>query len=277
MDDNFTPISKLNSVEGETKTHIKIIPTGFDNIDRAIFGTRSGEVVIVGSYPGMGKTSFMLNMLLQIARKGLRAGFITYETNNEKLFYKLTGILSGIDPFLIEQNKITAEQENKLKEARNSIASLSIYLNDQPMLRPEYANSVFEEIQRKDISVVFIDSLQFIQLSNLQNPKERETDSVKTLKNLAKEFSTAVVVASQISAKGQDESKMPRTTSIGGPDEIADIVFLIFRPYAYSVGQYVGQMEEMEVQVGKNRNGPLGSFKMTFNRSNLQIIPSQDI
>ncbi len=249
----------------------EVINTGYKSIDDAILGLRKKEVSLFASMPGVGKTSMLLNLTLRMAKNRVPVLFITYETTAKKIAEKLLGLIANIDPFLIEKGNISGDIKNAIDTARKALSELPIYVSEQFMFTEDVLAREVENIEKQKIDVVFIDSLQFVQHSKHSDAEEREIENIMFLKNFARAHNLSLGVSTQIRSHNVPQGKMPTITDIGGEEEPADMVFILTRPYAYSMDQYVGEIEEFVVQVAKNRNGPSGTFKFSFSRRTLRI------
>ena len=268
-------IRHIKDVFNEQISH-EVVKTCYSTLDNTILGLRKREVTLFASTPGVGKTAMLLNMALKIAENNVPVLFITYETTARKIAQKFLGLLSNIDPFLIEKGDIPDNTRNILEDSQNKLLNLPIFISEQFMFTDTLLKEEAEKIKQHRIEVVFVDSLQFIQYSKHENPDERDIENIMFLKNFARTHNLALGVTTQIRSRDIPQGKMPTLTDIGGEEEPADMVFILTRPYAYSVDQYVGEIEEFVVQVAKNRNGPSGTFKFSFSRRSLIISERSD-
>lgn len=264
-------IKHIKEVFSEETAVSDTLPTGYSSIDSLILGVRKKELSLFASTPGIGKSAFLLNLALNMAKAEKSVLFITYETTARKISEKLLGIMTGMDPNAIEKDSIPEGKKNEVYEGQVKLGNLPIYISEQFMFRKEMIRGEIEYIKKANISAIFIDSLQFVQYSSLKDPKERDIENVMLLKNFARENDVSLLVSTQIRSKDIPQGKTPSLSDMGGEEELADMVFILNRPYAYSMEQYVGETEEFVVQLAKNRNGPSGVFKLMFSRRNLKI------
>jgi len=263
---------------------VETIKMGYFTIDNFILGVRRKEIALFASLPGVGKTAMLLNLAINMANSENPVLFITYETTARKIAEKFLGILAGIDPSVIEKDNMleklkqrgdsvpqTDDYFTRLSEAVKTLSNLPVYISEQFMFKPDILKGEIEEIKGAYIKAIFIDSLQFVQYSTQKNAKERDIENIMLFKNFARENDISILISSQISSKDIPQGKAPRLTDMGGEEELADMVFILHRPYAYSMDQYVGDTEEFVIQLAKNRNGPSGVFKLMFSRRSLRI------
>lgn len=264
-------IKHIKEVLSEENKEIEIIPTGYSTLDNLILGMRKRELALFASTPGIGKTAMLLNLALNMAKKQVNVIFITLETTATKISEKFLGILSNIDPVLIEKGNIPENLKINLEEARQYLSTLPLYVSEEFLFTKESLKEQINEITQIGIDVMCVDSLQFIQYSTQENTTERDIENIRFLKNLARQNNISILISTQINSKNVPQGKTPTLLHIGGEEELADMVFILHRPYAYSMDQYVGDIEEFVVQLAKNRNGPSGSFKLMFSRQSLKI------
>lgn len=263
-------IRHIKDVFKEQTSH-EVVNTGYKTLDDTILGLRKREVSLFASTPGIGKTSMLLNIALKMAQNNVPVLFITYETTARKIAQKLLGIMSNTDPFILEKGDLPDTLKDTIENAQNKLLSLPIFISEQFMFTENLLKDEAETIKNNNIEVVFVDSLQFVQYSKHPDPDERDIENTMFLKNFARTYNLALGVSTQIRSRDIPQGKIPTLTDIGGEEEPADMVFILTRPYAYSVDQYVGEIEEFVVQVAKNRNGPSGTFKFSFSRRSLII------
>ncbi|GEM_PF-5999789 len=264
-------IKHIKDLLEEENKQIETIKTGYTTIDNMILGMRRRELVLFASTPGVGKTAMLLNLALNMAKSKTPVLFITYETTARKISEKLLGILAGIDPFLLEKDEIPDNQKDSIEEAKNYLASLPLYISEQFIFTGKILKNEMQELNSTKVKAIFIDSLQFVQYSSQENAEERDIENTMFLKNFARQNDLAIIVSTQIRSRNIPQGKTPTLTDIGGEEELSDMVFILHRPYAYSMDQYVGDIEELIVQLAKNRNGPSATFKLMFSRRTLKI------
>lgn len=109
------------------------IPSGFTRLDKIIKGFKKSSYVIVGARPGVGKTTFALNIANNLCQQGRRVGFFTLEVSDESLYMTLVSINSGVEYDKVEDKSLMDENERqKCVKACSQLENFKLYINDQP-------------------------------------------------------------------------------------------------------------------------------------------------
>src|SRR5689334_927177 len=113
------------------KQHITGVPTGFDKLDRMTAGMHPGDLIIVAGRPGMGKTSFALNIAVNAAAetKGTVAIF-SLEMPKEQLGLRMLCSEARVDAGRMRTGHLMREDWTQLANAAGMLAGLPMYIDD---------------------------------------------------------------------------------------------------------------------------------------------------
>ena len=144
-------------------------------------------------------------------------------------------------------------------------------VDDEPSLDPRTLRAKARRMKREyNIQVVFVDYLQLMHLRHREQNRQQEISEIsRSMKLLARELDVVVVALSQLSrAVEQREDKRPRLSDLresGAIEQDADTVLFLYRESYYKhKGELIMEPHETEVLVGKQRNGPVGTIKVSF-------------
>jgi replicative DNA helicase len=270
------------------------MPSGFVELDRRMSGLHPGDLYIVAARPGMGKTSFVLNMAVNIAqprrivqdgnefeRPGYGVAFFSLEMPREQLASRLLASEGRVDVSKIRSGQIKGEDWHKLTEAAAMLGRTPLWLDDTPAislldlraklrrLQAEVSRDLGDGPRAEKLGIVMIDYLQLMSGRRDAGSREQEISEIsRGLKQLAKEMKVAVVALSQLNRAVETRTtkdKRPQLSDLresGAIEQDADAIMFIYRDEYYfedSPDQGIA-----EIIVAKQRNGPTGKVRVRF-------------
>ncbi|MDD4772661.1 MAG: replicative DNA helicase [Eubacteriales bacterium] len=267
----------------------KGIPTGFSELDKVLVGLGAGDLVLVGARPGMGKTSFAMNIATMAAKKTKKSvAVFSLEMSCEQLVIRMLSSEALIDSYNMRTGRLSNEDWNKLAEAAGTLSECDILIDDTSGIT---VTGMKAKLRReKNLGLVVIDYLQLMQGERRNENRVQEVSEIsRNLKLLAKELRVPVITCAQLSRAPESRSgNIPQLSDLrdsGAIEQDADIVMFLYRPDYYKEGRDKKPDEikqnYAEVIVAKNRHGststvPMGWFgqytKFTT-RSDLEAPP----
>lgn len=254
----------------------KTIITGYTEFDSAYGGLAKGEYLIIGGRPGMGKTSFLLNLASNLSKSGTAVLYLSYESNAEHLMRKIIGMELEIPLSHLTKGELDEHEWDSIKTGAEEIDKWPLFIKESISRGIEdLAINIRRMKSGKNVDVVIVDYLQMIEPINKRVSREQAISEVsRRMKQLARELDIAIVVSSQLSRQVETRTgnKRPQLVDLresGAIEQDADKVLFIYRPEYYhleenELGESAFGLAEMIV--AKNRNGVIGQF-------NLQFIP----
>jgi replicative DNA helicase len=241
----------------------------FYDIDSITGEFQGGDLIVVGGVPGIGKSTFALN-IVRNASEHFRVAFFSLSTPKEQLITKLLSLESGIECSNLLVGKVFDYQQEQLTQAVETLERSQLIIDDSSHLTTvDICNSVRNtEINNKKIEMLVIDSIDLVEASESFIDKDEEVYSVikdeevysiiRRLKIFAREFKIPVMVLSSVRSEVVNRiNKRPFLSDLPGRiDEIANLVFFLHRDAT--------EIDLMEVIVAKNQNGPTGVIKLFF-------------
>ena len=255
----------------EINTSIIGIPTGFKDFDKLTTGLHPATLTIIAGRPSMGKTTFALNIignLLKISNKTII--FFSMEMQSKQIAVKLLSFLTKINIQNLCTGQLTELEWKIIATNISSIIKKKLYIDDSSTLSPMDIRIKIKKILQttKKIDLIVIDYLQLIKLPI--NKKETRTFEIseisRTLKILAKDFNVPIIVLSQLNRNlEQRYDKRPIMADLresGAIEQDADLIIFIYRDEIYN--KNVKTKGLTEIIIGKQRNGPMGTIKLSF-------------
>jgi replicative DNA helicase len=271
----------------ETGEAMTGLPSGFYDMDQLTSGFYSGDLIVIGARPSMGKTSLVLDFALHIARDIVRnerkgsVAIFSLEMGSLSLVRRMASMLSGVSAGVLRQNKQMADsQYHLLANACETLYSLPIFIDDTSDINPLEVRGKCRRLKAEHgLSLVIIDYLQLMRGSRrTENRVQEVSDIARACKSMAKELGVPVIALSQLSraVEGRDD-KRPQLSDIresGSIEAEADLVMLIYRDSYYKAkaehrpeSENFDEVQEAEIILAKHRNGPTGVVKLGFQPS----------
>ena len=247
------------------------VPTGFKDFDEQTAGLQKSDLVIVAGRPSMGKTTFAMNVVENAAIKHQKSvAVFSMEMPGEQLAMRMMSSLGHIDQHKIRTGKLGDEDWPRLTSAVGILSEAKIYIDDTPALSPSEVRARSRRIAREHgLDLIVLDYLQLMQGSPGSSRENRATEISeisRSLKALAKELNVPVVALSQLNRSlEQRPNKRPVMSDLresGAIEQDADVIVFIYRDEVYNEDS--ADKGTAEIIVGKQRNGPIGTTRLTF-------------
>ena len=260
--ETFDRLDKLNSPDSD---QYKGIPTGIHELDETITGLNRTDFILLGARPGMGKTSFALNIARHAAVKAEKTvAVFSLEMGKEQLCSRLLSTEALVGGTKLRTGKLDENEWVRLIEAGDILSKTKIYLDDTPSITVPEIKAKLRRL--KDVDLVIIDYLQLMSSANRKNEGNRVqeiSEITRGLKVMAKELNIPVLALSQLARDsekraGNHRPMLSDLRDSGSIEQDADIVLFLYREDYYSNEK--GPNEESdknsgECIVAKNRHG----------------------
>ena len=228
---------RLDALNSETDNSMKPIPTGIGDLDRMITGLNRSDLIILAARPGMGKTSFALNIARNVACKSKKTvAFFSLEMSKEQLASRLLSSEALIGGTKLRTGNLTEEEWSRLIPASDILSKTDLYLDDTPGITIPEMKSRLRRLHNLDL--VVIDYLQLMSSGRKIDSRVNEISEItRNLKILAKEMNVPVITLSQLSraAEKRDDHR-PQIADLrdsGSIEQDADIVLFLYREGYY--------------------------------------------
>ncbi len=262
---------RLESV-AEQEGFITGVPSGFRDFDRLTTGLQPSDLIIIAGRPSMGKTALALNIAFNAVEELSKPiAIFSLEMSKLQLGLRLLGLHAGINASQLRTGFLRDTEWMKLTDSANHLAELPIYIDDSSGVSVLEMKAKCRRLKKKqDLGLVIVDYLQLIQGRRSAESRQQEISEIsRTLKALAKDLNVPVMALSQLNRKVEDRpNKRPQLADLresGAIEQDADVIAFIYRDELYNP-----QTEEnanlAEIILAKQRNGPTGYFKLTFQK-----------
>lgn len=254
------------SWENGGKPIVSGLLTGFGDLDRKIYGLNRSDLIILAARPGMGKTSFALNMAVNVAKKHRSSAVCIFslEMSKEQLVSRIMSSEALVSSEVMRTGKIpigSTEEMNRVTKITQGLDSLRIYIDDTPGTNVSAIKAKLRRIE--NLGMVVIDYLQLMNAAGKYNGNRVSeiSEITRSLKIMAKELNVPVVVLSQL-ARGTEQrpDKRPLLSDLresGSIEQDADIVMFLYRNSYYDKTD--PNKNACECIIAKNRHGEAGT------------------
>lgn len=245
--------------------------TGYRDLDTILSGLQEGDLIIVAGRPSMGKTALALNIALNAARgQNAPVAVFSLEMAKEQLVHRLLCSEARVDSHALRNGFVPKNKWKDLIEAANVLSAAPIFIDDSANLNVLEMRAKARRLQAEHgLGLLVIDYLQLMHGGSQENRQQEISHISRSLKALAKELKVPVMALSQLSRAVEnrpESSRRPMLSDLresGAIEQDADVVLFLYREEMYKKDR--PELEGLaEVIVGKQRNGPLGTVKLSF-------------
>jgi replicative DNA helicase len=253
----------------ESKDAVTGLATGFADLDEMTSGLQPADLIIVAARPSMGKTALAVNMAEHAAIKSRKAvAIFSMEMSASQLAFRLISSLGRIDQQHLRNGDLAEEDWPRVTSAITLLSETKILIDDTPALSPAELRARARRMKRQyDLGLIVVDYLQLMAVpGNKENRATEISEISRGLKALAKELNIPVIALSQLNRSlEQRTDKRPVMADLresGAIEQDADVILFIYRDEYYD--KESADKGLAEIIIGKQRNGPTGTVKLTF-------------
>ncbi len=242
----------LNPTNNISNTNIT---TGFNAINKITKGFQRGELATIAVRPGIGKTSFLISMINNVALCECHSvGVFSLERKSHKLLKRLIQSTTGISMDKINEGTITDVEHNHVRSLINSISKSKLIFEDQAAMSTDTLADKAKKMKELGVEIIFIDYLELLHTNNTDESCDNDMCIImKELHNIAKEIDIPIIVFSQLQKPVIYKNKYKYT-----PDSVnnnTDTLIFLNRPSYYHINQIDKISEDIaEVTIAKNIN-----------------------
>lgn len=281
LDKSFTPVKlalaesfdRLDELHKQAEG-LRGVPTGYPDLDNTLAGFQRSNLIILAARPGVGKTSFALNIAQSLAVKYKRpAAIFSLEMSKEELVDRLLVAQADIDAWRLKTGKLSEEDFTKLSNAMGELAEAPLYIDDTPALSILEMRTKARRLQVEvGVDLLIVDYLQLARSRRLENRVQEVSEISQGLKNLARELKIPVLALSQLSraveTRGEKRPQLADLRESGSIEQDADVVMFLYR-------ENDDDNENVLLDIAKHRNGPLAQVPLYFKGDRIKFYPRE--
>ena len=245
-------------------------PTGFSGLDRVLAGMGKSDLVLVGARPGMGKTSFCLNIATNVAAQTKKTVCIfSLEMSAEQLVNRIISSEAMVDSHAMRTGELSQDDWNSIAHATTRLSACDILIDDTSGITVTGMKAKLRRV--KNLGLVVIDYLQLMQSDGRNDNRVQEVAEIsRAMKIMAKDLMVPIVCCAQLSRGPESRTdKKPMLSDLrdsGAIEQDADVVMFLYRDEYYKISDTADPNADStgiaEVIVAKNRHGSTGTVKM---------------
>ncbi len=270
--DSIETIDKLY----QRKAHVTGVASGYTDFDMRTAGLQASDLIIVAGRPSMGKSAFAICIAEHagVVEK-IPVGFFSLEMSKEQLVQRILCSHARVDAHKVRSGFLSHSDWPKLTAAAGKLSEAPIYIDDTPAISAMELRAKARRLKaHHDVQLIIVDYLQLMRgSSRIENRQQEISEISRSIKALARELCVPIIAISQLSraveARQDHRPQLSDLRESGAIEQDADLVVLLLRE------EYYNPTEEnkglAEVIIAKQRNGPVGSSKLTFIREYMRF------
>jgi len=268
-------LDRIESLMTDRKS-VPGLSTGFVELDAMTSGFQNSNLIIVAGRPSMGKTSFCMNIVSNVAvRSGLPVGVFSLEMSKDELMFRLICSEAWVNSHEIRRGIKSKKSWPVITTAADRIYNSPIYIDDTTNLSAldirTRARRLYSELsaENQKLSLIVIDYIQLLRGTTKFESRQQEISEIsRSLKALARELNIPVVAVSQLSRRPEERGRegRPQLSDLresGALEQDADVVIFVYREEVYKPNEEELK-DKAKIIIAKQRNGPTGEIEMKF-------------
>lgn len=266
--ETFDRLTKMT--DPETREDYIGIPSGIGELDKMITGLNKSDLIILGARPGMGKTSFALNIARNVASSGRTVCFFSLEMTRDQLAQRVLSSEAGIKSEKMRTGELEGDEWTRLAQAGDQLSKTELYFDETSDITVQQMKAKLRRMRKVDL--VIIDYLGLMHTAKPTDNRVQEVSEItRSLKIMAKELKIPVIACAQLSraTEAKGKSHKPALADLrdsGSIEQDADIVLFLYRDTYYDSekndDQDMGDPSKAECIVAKNRHGETGTIPL---------------
>lgn len=276
-------VSRLQQVASGNIPSCDVV-TGFGELDRQMCGFDNGDFIVVGSRPGVGKTSFIISCALNNATAGVPVLFYSFDMPGLQITNRVISSFTGVANERLRKGQLNKRDWEVFTERIKDLYNYPMFVEcDAPREIEKLCEHIAGQVRETNAKIIYIDYLQLLACSDKKNVDNRYQEVAtfsRSLKALARQLNVPIVVTSQLNRKPEIRQEassrhlrpnMYDLRDSGTICEDANLVLLLHRPEMYYRASEDEEGRDIrnlaEVIVAKHNNGPLSTVRLYFDKA----------
>lgn len=248
------------------------LDTGYHDLNKKTAGLQNSDLIVIAARPSMGKTTFAMNICENVANSQDKPVLIfSLEMPKEQLMMRMLASLGRVDQTHIRTGMLDDDEWQRIAATSGVLLERdNIHIDDTSGLTPTDLRSRARRLHREcgGLSLIMVDYLQLMRVPEIDSNRTLEIAEItRSLKSLAKELQIPVIALSQLNRSLEARAdKRPLNSDLresGSIEQDADVIMFIYRDEVYN--ERSEDKGIAEIILGKQRNGPIGTVRLTFN------------
>ena len=273
LTDTFQKIDELHKSGG---AGTRGIPTGYTDLDKLLSGMQKSDLIILAARPSVGKTTFALDLVRNIATKSkVPVGIFSLEMSKEQLVDRLLASEAEVDLWKMRTGQLSDNEDDddfpRIGRAMGVLSEAPIFIDDSPNLNIMEIRTKARRLKMEhNLGFLIVDYLQLMDSGARNEGRVQEISAIsRGLKQIAREIDIPVLAVSQLSRAVESRSpaipKLADLRESGSIEQDADIVIFIYRKSKDKSRECPEEEKHLaELHIDKHRNGPTGRINLYF-------------
>lgn len=249
--------------------------TGFPDVDRVLAGMQAGELIVLAARPGIGKTSWAMQVAEHHAcgEKRLPVAVFSLEMPSKQLVLRMAAARARVALERIRRGRLSPADEERLTDAMQALFDAPIHIDDSGDVSPFDLRAKARRLKQQHpaLGLIVIDYLQLMKVRGRVESRQVEVAEIsRSLKQLAKELEVPILALAQLNRRVEERKGPPMLSDLresGAIEQDADVVMFLHRERVDDEDDEKNSAAELaavEVHVAKQRNGPQGEARLLF-------------
>ena len=268
--ETYDRLTKMN--DPETRADYIGIPSGIGELDKMITGLNKSDLIILGARPGMGKTSFALNIARNVAMNaGKTVCFFSLEMTRDQLAQRMLSSEAAIKSEKLRTGELEPDEWTRLTQAGANLSEAPIYFDETSNITVPEMKAKLRRMKRVDLVIIDYLGLMHSAKNTDGNRVQEVSEITRSLKIMAKELKVPVIACAQLSRGTEQKGKSHKPAladlrDSGSIEQDADIVLFLYRDAYYDAeknsDEDLSDTNKSECIVAKNRHGETGTIPL---------------
>ncbi len=260
------------------KDALQGVKTGFYSLDKLTSGLHKGDLVLLAARPSVGKSSFAMNIVVNMALAGRNVAVFSLEMPKRQLAERALCSVANVNMALAKKGEMKSEDWKKLFIAKNKLAKANIMVDDSSLVTPLDLLSKCRKLKReKGLDFIMVDYLQLMSSGGKNDNRQQEVSEMsRSLKIAAKELGVPILLLSQLSraveTRAGHKPVLSDLRESGAIEQDADIVMFLHNASRYGEKVNEAEIQDVSLIVAKHRNGALGELPLKFITHNTTFV-----
>ena len=265
-------IKKFDNLS-KNKDGVKGIATGFKDFDAVTNGLQNSDLILLAARPGVGKTSFAMNIVTNAAiKEKKKCAIFSLEMPITQIAQRSLCSVASVSMAKALKGELSVDEWKSLWTANKQLAEAGIYIDDSSMNTPMSILGKCRRLQRESgLDLIMIDYLQLMSSGKdrVESRQNEVSEMTRYLKIAARELNVPIIVLSQLSRaveqrKGDHKPQLSDLRESGSIEQDADIVLFIYKPDMYNDVEHEDEPGICTLSIAKHRNGEIKDIKLRW-------------
>lgn len=258
--------------------------TGMPIYDSVTNGLHPSDLIILAARPSVGKTSFALNIIANIAMANpdcVVAAF-SLEMSDVQLVQRVLANTANVSMNNLSKGNQSDSENKFIWNVNKKLGKSKIFIDDTAMLSPTEILNKCRKLVRTErrLDLIVIDYLQLMRSDNRKsdgNQQQQIGEISRMMKLIAKELQCPVIVISQMSRGVENrDDKTPKLSDLrdsGAIEQDADQVLFLSRENENDKGS---KEYNVILDISKHRNGELKAIRYKWEGPYIRFTETED-